>query len=143
MVNVASAYSAGITRTKLSVVTERKETGTFTYMKHWVVDRGLLGAVDRSNEATVFINETGKRLGEAVWVGIVKGYNIAKHEGEFLMFRTSVAACESGALIAAKVGAVIRVDGYKNRTPPKYFRLVDNGVVNVTEEVNNMVQEAL
>lgn len=141
--NIAEQYAAGTTRTVLKVITDRKETGIKNFLKFWVVDRGFLGGVDRTNESTIFINETGKKTGEVIWVGIVKGYNISKHSGDFLVFRTSVATCESGALIAAKVGAVIKVDGYKNRSPAKYFALVDGGLVNVTDDVNETVQEAI
>ncbi len=144
---IAAQYAAGATRTVLKVITDAnpQKPPHFRNDAFWVVDRALVGKFIKGRVANVFINPHNYQslTGQKVWIGIVQGYQINKHSGEFMVFETSEAACESAALVAAELGAVVARHAYKNRGPVTYYRLTEDGLTDVTGEINANEQEPL
>lgn len=138
-----ASYSAGATRTKLKVFANEQRQGygseCLLYAK-----RNKVGKHEGHNCLFVFVNESCPAAEADVAIVMCKGYSLAKHGNvEPIVWNTSNATCESGALMVAPFGFEYQVNGYKNRRPPEYYRVTREGIKNITSEVAAGKQQAI
>lgn len=138
-----ASYSAGATRTKLKVFTETERQGygssCLLYAK-----RGKVGKYEGRNCVFVFVNATCPADEAEVAVILEKGYGFAKHGSiESIVWAESSAACESGVLMVVPLGFEYLIYGYKNRRPPRYYRVTREGIQDITDEVAAQKQQPI
>lgn len=112
----------------LAIVTDETPVDGF-----WIVDKSCVGFNDKSKSSTVFIYRPKARKTGTVWVGIITGYRIEPFSGEFLVFTSSGTMYETGVLVVAEVGSIIKV--YSQNGKSVCRRLTEKGLVNLRDEV--------
>ena len=138
-----TSFSAGATRTKLKVFAD-EERPYYGQSCRLFAKRAKVGKHTGPKHAFVFVNESCAAEEADVAIILQKGYDFAKHGAvEPLVWAISSATCESGVLMVVPFGFEYSVSGYKNRTPPRYYRVTRAGNVDITAEVAASKQEPI
>lgn len=137
-------YRAGATRRVLEIFTSEPSENVFDFKKYYIVDKSQVQVVNESKKTSVYINPLNpiKEQNQKIFVAIIRGYDLAKEQGNFYVFEKSSATCESGIIVVCDIGSIIKEYGYKLRRPPKYWKL-DYKVTNVTAEIEQQQAKPL
>lgn len=128
--------SNGATRRTLMVINKINHPTTNVFY-------GKLGFLDKGNHSFIFINEDKTNKNDVLGLFLNSDYGYQVIEGNEIFSNESVGgvgnSCSKFGIYS--VGTILEVNSYKNRNTPKYFKLNENGWVNVP--VYDMVSDEI